>query len=339
MELKVILENVIQHQDLDADEMRQVMNAIMSGQLTDTQIAAFLIAERMKGETVTEISAAANVMRDLATPVNVEAENMVDIVGTGGDGISTFNVSTACTFVVAAAGGHVAKHGNRSVSSQSGSADLLEAVGVNLNLNPKQVAKCIQQVGVGFMFAPMHHSAMKYAITARKEMGVRTLFNLLGPLTNPAKVQRQLLGVFDKEWVLPLAKVLRNLGSVHAMVVHADDGMDEISITGTTHVSELKEGEIKNYSITPEQFGFRPRPLSDIVVKDSTESLKLIRSALNNEDSAARNIILLNAGAAIYVAGITDDLDLGVQRASDVIASGKALEKMQALVELSQSFR
>lgn len=339
METNVILEKVINQHDLDSSEMTAMMQAIMSGQLSDAQIAGFLIALRMKGESVAEISAAANVMRDLATPVTIDTDYMVDIVGTGGDGISTFNVSTACTFVVAAAGGKVAKHGNRSVSSQSGSADLLEAIGVKLDLTADQVAKCIKQVGIGFMFAPQHHSAMKYAMPARKQMGVRTLFNLLGPLTNPAKVKRQLLGVFDAKWVAPVAQVLQNLGSVHAMVVHAEDGMDEISISGSTQISELKDGEIQHYAITPEQFGFRHRPLSDIVVSNSAESLALIKSALNNEDSAARNIILLNAGAAIYIAGITDSFDAGIQRAIDVIASGKALQKMQALVDLSQSFR
>ncbi len=338
MDVKAILEALINRQNLDMAQMTELMTAIMSGQLTEVQIAALLVALRMKGETVDEISAAAQVMRNLAVPVSVASDNVVDIVGTGGDGISTFNVSTACTFVVAAAGGKVAKHGNRSVSSQSGSADLLEFIGVKLDLSPEQVAQCIQQVGIGFMFAPLHHSAMKYAIAPRKQMGVRTLFNLLGPLTNPAQAQRQLLGVFAAHWVEPLAKVLKNLGSVHAMVVHSEDGLDEISISGTTSVSELKNGEVQSYEITPEQFGFSRRPVSDIVVKNPEQSWLLIKSALNNEDSAGRNIILLNAGAAIYVAGLTDSLSLGIQRASDVIASGAAWKKVQALVHLSESF-
>jgi len=276
-------------------------------------------------------------MRELATGVKVSGDHVVDIVGTGGDGSNTFNISTACTFVVAAAGGTVAKHGNRSVSSKSGSADLLEAAGVKLDLNAEQVAKCINEVGVGFMFAPMHHSAMKHAIGPRKEMAVRTIFNVLGPLTNPAGAPNQLLGVFADELVEPLAKVLNKLGSNHVMVVHSEDGMDEISIGAATKVSELKDGKITSYSITPEQFGFNKTNISELAVSGAEESLAVINKVLNNEAGPAKDIVKFNSGAAIYVAGLADSLEAGIEKAEEVIASGAAKAKLDELVKLSNN--
>jgi len=255
MDIKQALASVVEGSNLTEAEMKQVMNQIMTGKATDAQIGGLLIALRMKGETVEEITGAADAMRELATPVTISAGKAVDIVGTGGDGANLFNVSSACSFVVAAAGGNVAKHGNRSVSSSSGSADLLETAGVNLALNPEQVAQCIDQVGVGFMFAPQHHSAMKHAIGPRKEMALRTLFNILGPLTNPAGAKHYLLGVFDKSLCKPMAEALKSLGAVHALVVHAAEGLDEISLAGETFVAELKDGAVTEYSITAEDAG------------------------------------------------------------------------------------
>ncbi len=338
MNIQQAIQNVLDKQDLSADEMKQVMRIIMTGEATPAQIGGFLIGLRMKGETVDEIAAAASVMRELASGVKVSGENIVDIVGTGGDGSNTFNISTACTFVVAAAGGTVAKHGNRSVSSKSGSADLLEAAGVNLNLNPEQVAECIAKVGVGFMFAPLHHSAMKHAIGPRKEMAVRTIFNVLGPLTNPAGAPNQLLGVFSDELVEPLAEVLNKLGSQHVLVVHSKDGMDEISIGSSTRVAELKDGQVKTYTITPEQFGFESTDITTLAVDSAEESLAVINRVLDNIPGAARDIVVLNSGAAIYAANLVGSLEEGIKKADGVISSGVAKQKLLALVELSQSF-
>ncbi len=338
MDMPAAINAVIANQDLTREEMTDVMRSIMTGAATPAQIGGFLVGLRMKGETVDEITAAASVMRELATSVDVSGEHIVDIVGTGGDGSSTFNISTASTFVVAAAGGIVAKHGNRSISSKSGSADLLEAAGVSLDLNAEQVAKCISTVGVGFMFAPKHHSAMKHAIGPRKEMAVRTVFNLLGPLTNPAGAPNLLLGVYDKAWVEPIAKVLKNLGNNHVMVVHSDDGMDEISIAAATQVSELKDGSITNYKINPEDFGMSKSDLKSIVVDGAQQSLEIIKSVFNGEQSAARDIVLLNSGAAIYVAGLSDSLKAGIEKAKCVIDDGSAMNKLNKLAEFSQSF-
>ena len=338
MNIQTAIKKITENQDLTKDEMTDVMHQIMTGQATDSQIGGFLIGMRMKGETVEEITAAAKVMRSLATPVAIDNTNLVEIVGTGGDGSSTFNVSTASCFVVAAAGGRVAKHGNRSVSSSSGAADLLEAAGVNLEISPDQVKQCIEDIGVGFMFAPMHHSAMKHAIGPRKEMGVRTLYNLLGPLTNPAGTPNQVLGVFSQEWLRPLAEVLKKLGANHVMVVHGDDGMDEISISAPTSVAELKDGEITEYSIKPEDFGFNQHPVSNIRVNDAQESLEMVNSVLNNEASPARDIVALNAGAAIYVAELTASHKAGIERALEVIESGAARQKLLDLINESNSF-
>jgi anthranilate phosphoribosyltransferase len=312
------------------------MRLIMTGAATPAQIGGFLIGLRMKGETVEEIAAAAEVMRELATRVGVSGPHLVDTCGTGGDGVHTFNISTAAAFVVAAAGGKVAKHGNRSVSSKSGSADVLEAAGVSLELTPEQVAQCVNEVGVGFMFAPKHHGAMKHAIGPRREMGVRTIFNLLGPLTNPAGAPNQVLGVFAEHWVEPLAEVLQRLGSEHVLVVHAEDGMDEISIGAPTRVAELKDGRVRVYTIQPEQFGLTRADVKKLSVTSAADSLAMIHGVFNNESGPARDIVALNAGAAIYAAGLAPDLGAGVKAAQTVIASGTARAKLEALVVTSR---
>ena len=336
MDMQGAIKAVTEGRDLTSAEMTDVMRTIMTGEATQAQIGGFLVGLRMKGETVDEIAAAASVMRELSTKVAVSGDHVVDIVGTGGDGLSTFNISTACTFIVAAAGGKVAKHGNRSVSSKSGSADLLEAAGVSLDLGPDAVAQCIDRVGVGFMFAPKHHGAMKHAIGPRKEMAVRTIFNLLGPLTNPASAPNMLLGVFAEQWVEPLATALKQVGNDHVMVVHSEDGLDEISINAPTSVAELKGGEIKSYTITPEQFGFERADLEQLKVADAAESLKVIQGVLENRPGPARDIVQLNAGAALYCAGLADTLEAGVAKAGEVIAGGAARAKMDELATLSQ---
>lgn len=337
MDMPAAIRAVTERRDLSREEMQSVMQTIMTGEATQAQIGGFLIGLRMKGETIDEITAAATVMRELATKVNVSGEHVVDIVGTGGDATSTFNISTASCFVVAAAGGKVAKHGNRSVSSKSGSADLLEAAGVNLDISPDQVAQCVNEVGVGFMFAPKHHGAMKHAIGPRKEMGVRTIFNVLGPLTNPASAPNQLLGVFSKELVEPLARVLNNLGSNHVMVVHAEDGMDEISIGAATHVAELKNGEVTTYTIQPEDFGMARHDIALLKVEDARQSLEVIKGVLTNNEGPARDIVLLNSGAALYVAGLADSLKAGVEKAGEIIASGVANSKLDELVRVTSA--
>jgi len=337
MDMQSAIRNVLDKKNLSRDEMTAVMRLIMTGEATPAQIGGFLVGLRMKGETVDEITAAASVMRELASGVKVDGDHVVDIVGTGGDGINTFNISTASTFVVAAAGGIVAKHGNRSVSSKSGSADLLEAAGVNLDLSPEQVAQCIKDVGVGFMFAPKHHSAMKHAIGPRKEMAVRTIFNVLGPLTNPAGAPNQLLGVFSKELVESLAEVLNALGSNHVLVVHSADGLDEISIADETYVAELKNGEITTYTISPEQFGLERGKLKDLQVDGSAQSLEVIKSVFANTPGAARDIVIMNAGAAIYAADLVGSLEEGIEKAREIIASGVAQAKLDELVNLSNT--
>jgi len=338
MDLPQAINSVLQHNELSEQDMQTVMQTIMTGGATDAQIGGFLIGLRMKGETVNEITAAARVMRELATPVDVDAEHLVDTCGTGGDASGTFNISTASAFVVAAAGARVAKHGNRSVSSSSGSADVLEAAGVRLGLNADQVKQCIEQVGVGFMFAPAHHGAMKHAIGPRKEMAVRTIFNVLGPLTNPASAPNQVLGVFSESLLDPMASVLQKLGSRHVMVVHARDGLDEISIGDKTEIAELKDGQIRRYSIQPEDFGLTRKPITEIQANGVQNSLSIIRHILEDEAGPARDIVCLNAGAAIYVAGLADSLKEGVAKASEVISSGAARNKLDELVVLTQSF-
>jgi anthranilate phosphoribosyltransferase len=337
MDMKTAILAVTEHRDLGVEDMQAVMRLVMSGQATPAQVGGFLVGLRMKGETVDEIVAAARVMRELATHVDVTGPHLVDTCGTGGDGSRTFNISTASALVTAAAGGKVAKHGNRSVSSSSGSADVLEAAGVRLDLGPEQVAACIEQVGVGFLFAPRHHSAMKHAIGPRKEMGIRTVFNLLGPLTNPAGAPNQVLGVFSRHWVKPLAQVLQQLGSEHVLVVHAEDGLDEISIGTPTSVAELRNGEITAYTIAPEEFGLQHADLSTLTVDNAEQSLAMIRDVFDNQPGSARDIVILNAGAAIYVAGVATSLADGVAQAGAALQAGKAKATLDALVRVSNA--
>lgn len=339
MQIQSTLQKLLDNQNLSDAEMRSVMQAMMAGELTDAQIAGFLIALRCKGETVEEIAAAVSVMRELAQRVEVQGEHVIDTCGTGGDGANTFNISTAAAFVVSAAGGKVAKHGNRSVSSRCGSADLLEVAGVDLDLSAAQVAQCVNEIGVGFLFAAKHHSAVRHTVAPRKEMGVRTLFNLIGPLSNPAHAKHQLIGVFAKQWLIPVAEVLKKLGSTHVLVVHAEDGLDEISIAAPTHVAELKAGEILSYSLTPEDFGMQRHDLTRLSVDSAEASLQIIHAVLNNQPGPARDIVALNAGAAIYAADLCGTLQEGVAKALQVIADGSAKGKLQALVDFSGRLR
>ena len=339
MDIKQALAVVAEQQDLSTEQMQAVMHQIMTGNASDAQIGALLMGLRMKGECVAEITGAADAMRALATPVHIQVANAVDIVGTGGDGSNLFNVSSASSIVVAAAGGNVAKHGNRSVSSSSGAADLLETAGLNLAINPEQVGRCIDEVGVGFMFAPQHHSAMKYAIGPRKEMGLRTLFNILGPLTNPAGAKHYLLGVFDKALCLPMAQALQALGAKHALVVHAADGLDEISLAEQTFVAELKDDAISEYTITAADAGLDVQSLDGLQVNGSDESLALIKAAFAGENLKAVDMIALNSGAALYAADLADSLSAGVALAKETILSGKAAAKLQQLAEFTQSFK
>lgn len=337
MDIQTAIKRVIERQDLSAEEMAAVMRGIMTGEATPAQIGGFLVAMRMKGESVNELTAAASVMRELATHVDVSPEHLVDTCGTGGDGARTFNISTASAIVAAAAGARVAKHGNRSVSSSCGSADVLEAAGVNLDLDPAQVARCVEKIGVGFLFAPKHHSAMKHAIGPRKELGVRTLFNLLGPLTNPAGAPNQVMGVFSDRWVEPVAAVLRQLGSEHVLVVHSDDGLDEISIGAPTRVAELRNGEIGIYRIHPANFGMDMADVTGLAVNTATESLAVIKDVFSGKPGPARDVVVLNAGAAIYAAGLADTLASGVTRAGQVLDQGLASEKLDELIRVSHS--
>ena len=336
MGFKETLGQLLEHQDLTHEAMLGVMHQVMGGELTQAQIAAFLIALRAKGETVDEIAAAAMVMRELSIKVDIQDKaHLIDTCGTGGDGIQTFNVSTISAFVAAAAGAKVAKHGGRSVSSTCGSADVLEALGVNVNQTPQQVAASVNEIGIGFMFAPNHHSAMKHAAPVRRELGVRTLFNLLGPMTNPANAHRQVMGVFDQSLTTKLAKVLQQLGSEHVLVVHGADGMDEISFTGDTFVAELKNGQVTEYLMNPAQWGLALHDVKDIQIQNAEESKAMILAVLNGKPGAARDIVLLNAGAAIYVSGLVDTMQAGIEKAAAVIDSGAALQKLHQLISYS----
>ena len=337
MDIQNALKFLVNRQDLTSQQMTAVMQQIMTGKATPSQIGGFLVALQMKGETITEITAAAQVMRSLATPVDMGSDNLVDTCGTGGDGASTFNVSTASAFVVAAAGAKVAKHGNRSISSSSGSADVLEAAGVNLDVSPQQVKNCINTVGVGFMFAQKHHDAMKHTIAPRREMAVRTIFNLLGPLTNPAKALHQVLGVFDKKWVEPMAHVLKALGSRHVLVVHSKDGLDEISIGEQTYVAELKNNIVTCYEVCPEDFGLKRENISQLAIQSADESLAIINSIFDGELGAARDIVALNAGAAIYAADLASSLVRGIEQAQTLIDNGKAKQKLQDFITCSNT--
>jgi len=338
MNINQAIKAVIEKKHLNESDMHDVMNSIMTGQTTDAQIGAFLVGLSMKGETIEEITASAKVMRSLATPVEIKSNKyLVDTCGTGGDGLGLFNISTASAFVVAAAGGKVAKHGNRSISSKSGSADVLESAGVNLNLSPSLISDCIAQIGVGFMFAPAHHSAMKHAIGPRKELAVRTIFNVLGPLTNPAKAPNQVMGVYDKNLVEPIANVLKELGSRHVMVIHSDDGLDEFSIADKTYVAELKDGIVSTYSVHPEDFGLTLGDLKDIRADNADASLALITEAFSGRNGTAKNIISLNAGAAIYVSGLTTSLQSGIDRANQVLSDGSSQKKLDEYIKVSNS--
>jgi len=342
MDIQTALSLIADKQDLSTKDMVSVMRQIMSAGSTDVQIGAFLLGMRIKGETIDEITGGVQVLREFASGVKVDGPYLVDIVGTGGDGANLFNVSTAASFVVAAAGGRVAKHGNRSVSSSSGSADLLEAAGVRLDITPEQVAQCVNELGIGFMFALMHHSAMRHVSLARKELGLRTLFNVLGPMANPAGLKRQLIGVYDRALCRPVAEVLHRLGSEHVLVVHSEDGLDEISLAADTHVAELKDNSVKEYKLQPEQLGFKREPMQDLVVDDVDSSLSLITAALSGEQDArsqrAAHMIALNAGAALYVAGIAESIFDGVSLANEMLANGAGLRKMQQLAEMTQAF-
>ncbi len=332
------LKRIIEHKEIGHDEMMSLMRQIMSGEVSTVMMAAIITGLRVKKESIGEITAAAQVMRELSTHVVLPDDGrMVDTCGTGGDGANSFNISTASAFVAAAAGAKIAKHGGRSVSSQSGSADVLEALGVNINLSPEKTAHIIENVGFGFMFAPNYHSAMKHAAPVRKELGVRTLFNILGPLTNPAGAKQQLMGVFHHDLVGILAHVLQRLGSRRVMVVHGEDGLDEITISGSTAVAELKDGEIREYTIHPKQFGLSVASLADISVNSVEASRVMLLGVLDNKPGAARDIVLLNAGAAIYLAGLSDTLENGVKKAAEIVASGAAKNKLQQLIQVSNA--
>lgn len=340
MDIVSAIKQVTAGNDLTTEDTIAVMRSIMGGDTTDAQNAAFLVGLQMKGVKPQEILGGATVMRELATKVEVsERDHLVDTCGTGGSGSNKFNVSTAAAIVAATSGARVAKHGNRGATSKSGSADVLEAAGVNLALSPAQVAGAIEEVGVGFMFAPAHHSAMKHVITARKEIGVRTMFNLLGPLTNPAGAPNQVMGVFDANWIEPILQVLKELGSEHVMVVAADDGLDEISLAATTQVGELKDGEISLYTVEPGDLGINQYDDYSMLQIDSAEdSLAMLRAALTYDNEAAGDIVALNAGAAIYVAGLAEDLKAGVEQAQAILRSGAALEKLDQLADYTSQF-
>ena len=337
MDMQTAIRTVADGRDLDGDSMTAVMRTIMTGEATESQIGGFLIGLRMKGETVEEIAAAARVMRGLAAAVPVEPEGLVDTAGTGGDVSATFNISTTAALIAAGAGVRIAKHGNRAGSSRSGSADALEGAGVNLDLTPGQVAECIRRAGIGFMFAPHHHSAMRYAMGPRREMGARTVFNLLGPLTNPAGAPNQVIGVFAAQWVSPLAHVLRELGSRHVLVYHSGDGLDEISIGAPTRVAELRDGEVLEYEVTPEEFGVARANAEALRVDSPEASVEMIRGVLDDRAGPARDVALLNAGAAIYVSGAVTSLAAGVERARASLASGAGRGALAALVEISNT--
>lgn len=344
MNIQQALNHITKNIHLTQPQMEDIMRSIMQGEATEAQIGALMMGLRMKGESIDEITAAARVMREFAIKIDVsDIKNLVDIVGTGGDGQNLFNVSTASSFVIAAAGATIAKHGNRGVSSKSGSSDLLEQAGINLDLDMQQTERCIREMGVGFLFAPNHHKAMKYAVGPRRELGVRSIFNLLGPLTNPAGVKRFVIGVFSDELCGPIAEVMKQLGAEHVMVVHSRDGLDEISLAAPTTVAELKDGEITEWTLNPEDVGIESQTLNGLVVTDAAASLKLIKDALGKNKTdigeKAANMIALNAGAGIYVSGITKTYAQAVSFAQDIIYGGQALEKMSVLAEFTKTLK
>lgn len=333
---QAILAQILDHREVAYDDMIQLMHGIMGGEISPVMTAALMAGLRAKRETIGEITAAAQVMRELAVPIHVaDTTHLIDTCGTGGDGASTFNISTATAFVAAAAGARVAKHGGRSVSSRAGSADVLEAMGINLAQTPQQIERSINETGIGFMFAPNFHHAMKHAAPVRRELSVRTLFNLLGPLTNPARASNQLLGVFHAELTVVLANVLQRLGSQRAMIVHGSDGLDEITLSGPTRVAELRAGEIHEYVLQPEDFGLPRAAIVTLQVTGPEDAAARLLSVLENQPGPARDIVLLNAGAAIYIAGIAESIAAGIDSARKALASGAAREKWQALIEFS----
>ncbi len=336
--IQIALDLLGEQQQLPVGGMTDVMHQIMNGDATPAQIGGLLMALKLNGESVEVITEAAKVMRERAIKVEVEKTHLIDTCGTGGDGVGIFNVSTAVAFIAAAAGCRVAKHGNRSVSSSTGSADVLEAAGFNLNLNAVQVAQCIGKFNIGFLFAPAHHGATKYAVGPRKELGVRTMFNLLGPLTNPADTPYQVMGIFAKQWVRTAAEVLKELGSEHVMVVHSQDGMDEISLAAPTDIAELKTGQIIEYTISPEDYGLKRQAIDTLVVDNAAESLALIEQALTGQPGPAADILALNAGAAIYVAGRSENMQQGVLKAQAIMEQGTAWQLIQNLSIFTRSF-
>ena len=335
MDIQSAIRCVIDGTNLESEQMTGVMQSIMTGECTPAQVGGFLVGLRMKGETVEEIAAAAAVMRRLATRVEVDRTHLIDTCGTGGDTSGTFNISTASALVAAGAGARVAKHGNRSVSGRTGSADVLEAAGVRLDLEPRQIARCIDDTGVGFLFAPAHHGAMKHAIGPRREMAVRTIFNVLGPLTNPAGALRQVVGVFDRDLVEPLARVLGELGSEHVMVVHSEDGLDELSLGAPTHVAELRDGNVRTFAVDAGELGFDSASVDSITVDSPAKSLDVIRAVLAGDAGPAADITVLNAAAAIYVSGIAPSLGDAIGRARESISTGRAADVLDRLVEVS----
>jgi anthranilate phosphoribosyltransferase len=337
MNIRDAIARTVDHRDLGFDEMVGVMRQIMAGETTPAQIAGFLVALRQKGETVEEITAAATVMRELSVKVEIDVAPMIDTCGTGGDATGTFNISTAAAFVIAAGGGYVAKHGNRSVSSASGSADLLETAGAHLTLAPPAIAQCIRDIGFGFMFAQAHHGATRHAAGPRREIGIRTLFNALGPLTNPAGAPLQLVGLFHRDWVPRVAEVLRRLGSTRALVVHSADGLDEISIGAPTFMAELKAGDIRCYEFDAASLNIPRANLAALNVQNANESLHRIEEVFANTPGPARDIVALNAGAALYLCGLADDIGEGYRRALDILASGAAAERFAAYIRLTQT--
>ncbi len=336
--IKNQLEKVIDSKNLTNEEMEEVMEAIMSGEVSEIEISSFLTALKIKGETVDEISAAAKVMRNKAQKVNLDGHYTIDTCGTGGDCAGTYNISTAVAFVAAAGGVKVVKHGNRSVSSKSGSADVLEKLGININLSPDKTKECVEKVGIGFFFAPLYHSAMKHVMGVRRTLGVRTIFNILGPLANPASANGQVLGVFDKSLVEPLAKVLNNLGVERALVVHGEDGLDEITVTGKTFVSEVKDGGVTSYEISPEDFGFNLSSAEDIKGKDAEDNAEITKALLSGKLKGAKlDILLLNSGAAFYVAKAAGSIAEGVEKAKAIIESGKGLDVINKMAEFTRA--
>ena len=334
---ETLLDRLLAGRDLPPEEAGDAVRSIMAGEWSDAQTAAFLVALSGKGETAAEISAGARVMRDYAAKVKTGYDDLVDTCGTGGDGKGTFNVSTASAVVAACTGARVAKHGNRSVSSNSGSADFLEAAGVRLELTPEQVARCIEEVGIGFLFAPVFHGAMKHAAPARRAIGIRSVFNLLGPLTNPARATRQVIGVFDAKWLRPMAEAARLLGVERVMTVHAEDGLDEISVGSPTQVAELRDGEVREYRLSPGDFGCNTAPLDSIIAADVGESLAVVERAFAGETGPASDVIVMNAAAAAYVADRVQDLREGADAVREVMQSGAAARKLKQWSDFTQS--